>query len=130
MNQPRLLVRRVFLHRLSQARTADPQGWVLVEDLSREAFGLPAVGVPIAGPTAKGTLSLPQRASVRAAIHKLSSEGLVEFAEQLPTERRRVSRPGHLGFRRRSTWARLAGAPAPTPERRERDAFDDVGRSV
>lgn len=123
MNQPAHLVQRLFVERLRQAHVADPHGWVLVEDLSREAFGLPGLGLPTAGPTAKGSLTLAQRTSVRRTIRDLSSQGRVEFAEQLPTERRRTAQsgPALLRGRRRSIWARLATeATEPLAERRDR----------
>lgn len=132
MNHPPLLVQRLFLERLRAAHGTNPQGWVLVEDLTREAFGAPAIGLPVAGPTAKGTLTLTQRASVSRAIRALSSQGLVEFAEQLPTERRRTSRPSILSWRgnRRSIWARLAVADTQRPGDRRADQADQAQHSA
>jgi hypothetical protein len=128
MHQPPALLRREFLGRLRAAHDRDPQAWVLVEDLTRTAFGLPAVGLPISGPTAKGTLGMLQRISVRRVLRELSAGGMVEFAEQLPTERRRRGHGGPLtrARRRRSVWARLAPADAvPRQERRHVDVAPD-----
>lgn len=115
-------VQNLFLRRLREAKVTHAHGWVLIEDLAREAFGLPTVGLPIAGPTAKGSLSLTQRTTVRRAINALSKQGLVELSEQLPTERRRIGAPGvRFLAGRRSMWARLVQTQVPLPRDR-RDA--------